>query len=167
MPGVPGAGGPVPKRSSQRRRTNSPEPESVPVDGGSVEQPAAEESWHPAASAWYESLARSGQAIFYEPSDWATAYLIAESMSRELKPQVVGMSVGFDEQGRQTSEPVIATVPMKGASLGAYLKAMTALLVTEGDRRRASLELERNPNATEGDPPEVARMDDWRSRALG
>lgn len=129
--------GPVPKRSEQRRRRNEPE---IPIDtapaAADVTIPAAAEDWHPIATMWFESLGTSGQRVFYEPSDWAVAYLIAESISRDLKPQVVGITP-------ESGEPVFAIIPMKGASLAAYLKAMTALLVTEGDRRRASVELQK------------------------
>jgi hypothetical protein len=96
----------------------------------------ADEHWHPVATQWYESLNLSGQRIYYQPSDWATAYLLAESISRDLKPQVVGIHP-------ETGEAVMAVIPLKGASLGAYLKGFTALMVTEGDRRRLQIELER------------------------
>lgn len=96
----------------------------------------AEENWHPVAKQWYESLALSGQKIYYQPSDWAIAYLLAESLSRDFKPQFVGMN-------EESGEPVFEKIPLKGASLGAYLKGFTALLATEGDRRRMQIELER------------------------
>ena len=51
---------------------------------------------HPAARRWFESLAESGQSAFYEPSDWATAYVLAETMSRELRPRVVGVTKDGD-----------------------------------------------------------------------
>ena len=161
---VMGERGPVPKRSSQRRRRNKDsEPEQVEtVPSGVAEQPPADEDWHPVARAWYEALARSGQSAFYEASDWATAVLVAENMSRELKPQVVGMKT--DENGAQT-EPAFAIVPMKGAALAAYLKAMTALLVTEGDRRRAGVELQRAGAKPAAD--EVPNLDDYRRRLAG
>jgi antitoxin (DNA-binding transcriptional repressor) of toxin-antitoxin stability system len=123
--------------------------------------PPADDRWHAVARAWYESLSRSGQRVYYEASDWATAYLLAESMSRDLKPQVVGIT----EEG----EPVRAVIPLKGASLAAYLKGFTTLLVTEGDRRRARVELERadDDEAPAEDDPEVASLDEYRSRLSG
>lgn len=158
MPGVKGAGGAVPKRSDQRRRRNKqPEPDRAPAREVTVPEPG--EKWHSIAVSWFESLKVSGQSVFYEQSDWATAYLLAESISRDLKPQVVGVN---DETG----EPVLATIPMKGASLAAYLKAMSVLLVTEGDRRRAGVELERG-GAVEPDRSEVAELDDYRRRLAG
>lgn len=159
-----GERGPVPKRSTQRRRRNKDsEPEKVETTSERAVVPPADEDWHPIARAWYESLARSGQSAFYEPSDWATAVMLAESMSRELKPQVVGMKT--DETGAQT-EPAFAIVPMKGASLSAYLKAMTALLVTEGDRRRAGVELQRVSVKADA-AADVPRLDDYRDRLAG
>src|SRR4051812_35929943 len=79
-----GSGGPVPKPQAQRRRRNQPK---VPVDtapaGASIGGvPASDDSWHPRAHEWYLSLARSGQARFYEPSDWAMAKLAADMMSK-------------------------------------------------------------------------------------
>lgn len=176
-----GERGPVPKRSDQRRRKNKTaaqkkaeaaaaaakagppkSPKKPPPAAGLAKPPAAKATWHPAAKAWYAALKNSGQSNFYEPSDWAVAYLIAESISRDLKPQVVGIN-------EQTGKPVMSTIPMKGASLSAYLKAMTSLLVTEGDRRRAGLELERAsliPDTGE-EPSDVADLDDYRARLGG
>lgn len=153
-----GTRGPTPKRSTQRRRTNKPAAPVVKAPGAiEVQVPAADRSWHVVARRWYESLALSGQSAFYEPSDWATARIIAESMSRELKPQFVGLT--------DDGEAQFATLPLKGASLAAYLKAMSALLVTEGDRRRASLELQRPAPAGEAAGTNaVSQLDEYRNR---
>jgi hypothetical protein len=133
-----GTRGPVGKRSEElRRRNKKPKPDKAggaDVDVAQIPEPL--DTWHAIAKQWYLSLEPSGQSEFYEPSDWAMAYLIAESISRDLKPQVVGIN-------EETGKPVKATIPLKGASLSAYLKAMTALLVSEGDRRRANIELQR------------------------
>ena len=117
-----GARGPVPKRSDQRRRQNK-NPEGIATVSAPgavhVEQPPADESWHEMARAWYESLAESGQARFYQPSDWQTARIWAEVLSRQLA-------------GGRVSAQMIA----------AWAGAATELLTTEGARRRARLELE-------------------------
>jgi hypothetical protein len=153
------ARGPVPKRSSERRRTNKP------VDGAkittapaakTVVAPVADDAWHKVALTWYDSLALSGQSRFYEPSDWATAFLIAESISRDLSPQVVGFT---EKEGAIT-----ATIPLKGASLSAYLKAMSSLLVTEGDRRRSRVELERGAVVDEDEAASVTALADFQSK---
>lgn len=115
----------------------------------------ADSDWHPVARAWYESLARSGQSAFYEPSDWATAQLLAESMSRELKPQYVGTT--------KSDDPIYASRPPTGAALAAWLKGMSVLLATEGDRRRLQVELQRRPDAEDDGPAGVAAVTDIRA----
>lgn len=139
--------GPVPKRSDQRRRRNKSDgPELVKARGGAApEMPPAEADWHPIAARWYTSLADSGQAQFYEASDWATAHYLAEAMSRNLN------------SGRFSAQ-----------LFAAVLSGMTDLLTTEGARRRARVELEREPAGE--DPREVARvtlMENYRKAAGG
>jgi hypothetical protein len=135
--------GPAPKRDAERRRRNKPDVATTTVDvagliSEDIEIPAVDEAWHPVARLWYESLARSGQAVFYEPSDWATAYVLAETLDRDLQPKPVVIT---DADGDQRVE--MHTMPLKGSSLTAILKGMTSLMVTEGDRRRLRIELER------------------------
>lgn len=128
--------GPVPKRSDERRRRNkSSRAEAVPVVGV-VEIPAAHEDWHPIARDWYVSLSLSGQAKFYEPSDWQQARLWAEVLSRQLDGRV--------------SAQMMAT----------WSAAATELLTTEGARRRARMEIERK--SVEAAPALVASLDDYR-----
>lgn len=140
--------GPVPKKDAERRRRNkSPESagslsaipaEVVNVDeilAGEVEIPVADENWHPIARQVYEAQVASGQVIWMEPSDWAMLYLMCESISRDLNPQVVGIT----EEG----EVVKDYIPLKGASLSSYLKGFEALMMAEGGRRRLRVELER------------------------
>jgi hypothetical protein len=144
--------GPIPKRDAERRRNNDPaggpttvvdisaivedDPDSLPFK---IKQPIPESAWesdpdwHEIAKIWFESLSSSGQAVFYEPSDWALARLTAESISRDLSEQVVGIT--------DSGEVVRDTIPLKGASLNAYLKAMGQLAVSEGERRRMRIEL--------------------------
>ena len=145
--------GPIPKASAERRRRNKESrPDTLRVTGR-VAVPEGDEDWHPVASRWYVALKESAQAQVYEPSDWATAYLIAESLSRDLNPQVVGVT--------DSGKVVTDVIPMKGASLSAYLRAMSVLMVTEGDRRRARYEIERS--AVEAVPATVSNLDDHRS----
>jgi hypothetical protein len=141
--GVPGRGGPPPKREDQRRRSNPPTkgPPQKAAAGERTPAPPASRAWHPIARRWYVSLAKSGQAQFYESSDWSLAYLITEALSRELH------------------EPA----PLKAATLMAWLKACTVLLATEGDRRRMALELEVQPATTE-EAASVPDINTWRTR---
>ncbi len=136
--------GPPPKRDAERRRRNpkTVETTTVLIDDlikEPVSIPEVPDGWHATAKHWFESLSRSGQAVFYEPSDWATALVLAETLSRELNPQFVAYV--DKETGETVAEWV--TMPIKGSSLAAILKGMTSLMVTEGDRRRLSIELER------------------------
>jgi hypothetical protein len=135
--------GPVPNRSDQRRRRN----QDVPIDhapaAAPFEREPASPEWHRVAQRWYDALAESGQAKFYEPSDWATAFYVAEAMSRNL-------------EGGRFSAQLFAAV----------MAASTSLLATEGDRRRLRLELERaKPGAVAVSEAEgVAQLDAYRNR---
>jgi len=148
MAGVKGRGGPPPKRNTQKHGHRSQAEKALVeqvVDPNDVVIPEAPDRWHEVARIWYDSLARSGQSVFYTSSDWATAYVLAESISRELKPQPVVVGSGAEA----TVE--MHNLPPKGAALGAWLKGMAALMTTEGERRRARLELERpRPGAEAG-----------------
>jgi len=153
-----GTRGPVPKRPEERRRTNEPEIPIVKVDIATlvkqeVEVPAADEAWHPVARMWYDSLARSGQATFFEPSDWATAYVLAENLSRDLNEQPMLVGKGDDAHIEFHAKP------LAGASLAAFLKGATALLATEGDRRRVSVMLEGRAPGPEGGAKVVSIQD--------
>lgn len=111
------------------------------VDPNDVVIPPADDGWHKVARLWYDSLGQSGQSQFYTSSDWATAYALAESMSREFKPQPMLIGKGDDARWEMVE------LPPKGASLAAWLKGMAALMTTEGERRRARLELEKPKSA--------------------
>lgn len=119
--------GPPPKRSDQRRRRNKPDenqPTLTVVEGGSprktIKAPRVSPSWHPLMKDWFRSLKESGQAVFYEPSDWQTARLLAEVMSQALN----------------SGEPV------KASTLGEFNRGAAALMTTEGERRRLRVELQ-------------------------
>ncbi len=91
---------------------------------GVVEAPKPNSKRHPVAKRCFTSLGESGHAVFYEPADWATAYGVAESMSREFKPQPI--AVGSGENARVE----MLHMPPKAAAVAAWLKAATALLAT-------------------------------------
>lgn len=118
-------GGPIPKRSEERRRANKDVvPVEQPKSGTRLPspQPEADPTWHPIAIRWWDALGESGQAIFYEPSDWAQAYFIAEAMT----------SCCSVPRGRMSSEM------FKGV-----ITATSSLMTTEGERRRLRIELKR------------------------
>lgn len=165
--------GPIPERSEARRRRNKPAPdvEVEIVDLNSlimrpVEIPVANEDWHPAVRMLWDSIPASGQAIHYEPTDWSIAYVICESLSRELLPQFVGMRNVFNtEAGEMETRPEFQTIPIKGGNLSSILKAFHVLMMTEGDRRRLRLELQRQ-GADEGKPAPVVPIRQAKANLL-
>lgn len=140
-----GTRGPIGKRSEELMGHRSKEQQdSVTKAPGApvVEVPTADASWHPIATSWYKALGESGQSRFYEPSDWAAAYYIAEVMTRNLE-----------------SEKFSAVL------FSSIWSAMNDLLTTEGDRRRVRMELQRpQQNA---DSVGVTVLDDYRSTLEG
>lgn len=107
-------------------------------------------AWHPAAREWYESLAVSAQSSMYEPSDWATAKVLASILSKAM----VLLDAG--ERGAGTL--------VERWQIGA-----TELLTTEGARRRARVELERAADSDGGEEAAgvVSELDSYRRRRSG
>ena len=150
--------GPVPKRSEERRRRNarteagaSTEVEKLEAPG-SVDAPEPDEDWHPIALGLYRSVEDSAFRRFYEPSDWMVLFLTCESLSRDLGEQFVGVN-------EATGEVLKDTIPLKGASLTAYSRVFASLLLTDGERRRLRLEIDRRDavEALEKALPEVVK----------
>jgi len=140
-----GTRGPIPERSEARRRRNKDDgPALVKADSGPPadlpELPEPDPLWHPIAADWYLSLRESGQAAFYQPSDWAVARYAADLMSKVL----------LSERGPN------------GQLVAALNSVMSSLLTTEGDRRRARMELERKPAARQA-PAGVTAIADYRA----
>lgn len=141
-----GARGPISKRSEERMGHRSKDekesitkaPSGPPT--GLPELPEPSELWHPIATDWYLSLRDSGQAAFYQPSDWAMARYAAELMSRGLN----------------------SDRPPNGQYVAALNSVMASLLTTEGDRRRVRIELER-PRTGSETSAKVTALDDYRT----
>jgi len=130
--------GPVPKRSDQRRRRNKSHVEKAVADGLNRAPELVGDHSEVAVRFW-EALGRSGQAQFFQPSDWAQAELVV---------------LAIDEFVRKPTALMFQAVT----------SAMSNLLVTEGDRRRLRLELEREPSGSEEDADGVTWIDDARNR---
>ena len=136
-----GTRGPVPKRSDQRQRRNKEsEPITVTVVGEVPEAPAPDPGWHPIAHQYWDAFHASGQTRFWEPSDWALAYDLMEEITR------------YKEAGRRSSQ--------MRAAIDA---GMARLMVSEADRRRVRLELQRDGDDQAAmAPAEVTRLDEYR-----
>ncbi|MFE0353592.1 hypothetical protein ACFYY9_26480 [Streptomyces nigra] len=144
-----GVTGPIPKRSEERRRRNKDDgPELVQAPSAPPAElpdlPEPDPNWHEIATDWYLSLRESGQAAFYQPSDWAVARYAAELMSRGLS----------------------SDRPPNGQYVAALNSVMTSLLTTEGDRRRARIELERKKPVQQA-PASVTAIADYRASIGG
>lgn len=134
-----GSRGPAPKHSSERRRRNADsQPQQVQMSGP-VKAPPCPKHIHARMRRWYNSLKRSGQAKFYEPSDWETALFICEAGTRLL------------EANKFSSEL------FKGV-----FAAMESMLSTEQERRRARIEVNRILEDEEM-PEGVTAIDEYRA----
>lgn len=121
MPGKPGKSGPAPKRSEERIRRNKEEPIDKVDMIGEVEVPELGiPNAHPIIVDFYESLKESGQSKYYEPSDWQFARYTMHFANRLI------------QSGKPSSQ-----------MLAAVNNALQDLLVSEGQRRRVRLEVER------------------------
>jgi len=144
-----GHSGPPPKPEARRRNKRAVETLTIDFEKMStdtVEVPAPNESWAGPAYDLYMALTESFVARIYEPSDWMTAWMLCEDYSRELKPRKV--QVGLDGNG----EPILVEMemPMPGAKMTAILKGLSALIATEGDRRRLLIDVKRNGQLQHG-----------------
>ena len=120
-------------------------------------------NWHPAAQAVWKSAVESGQKVFWEPSDWAMLALICSQISQEYRDDLIVEKVKvayFDDEREtfvQTEELVREARPLPVGKLSAILKGLGSLGMTEMDRRRMSIELERHGKAPAQATPEEVR----------
>jgi hypothetical protein len=131
-------------RSKDEKDSITKAPSGAPADLPDLPDPSP--LWDPIATDWYLSLRKSGQAAFYQPSDWAVARYAAELMSRVLD---------CSERGPN------------GQLVAALNSVMSSLLTTEGDRRRARMELERQKPGTPQASASVTAIADYRSSIGG
>jgi hypothetical protein len=115
--------GPVPKRSEERIRRNiDPTPiDKVQAYGAVVQPPLAIDNPHPLVIDFYHSLGESAQSKYFEPSDWQYARIVCDYLNQELR---------FG--GKRSAQMLAAINSM-----------LVDLLVTEGQRRRVRMEVER------------------------
>lgn len=152
------ASGPIPKRSDTRIRRNEPGSENTTGVIGVTKGEArggkpypVPSAWHPVAKKWYRSLSQSGMAEYFEQSDWAHAYVIANELSVYL--------TGGEWIDPETGE---TRYKRNGMILSALLNSMASLGTTEGERRRMRIELEK-PKPKEV-PASVTALDNYRAK---
>jgi hypothetical protein len=132
----------MPKRSDQLIRRNKQDipVEKLEVFGAVVAPPLGITDPHPIIREMYISLKESGQARYYEPSDWQYARFVMH----------------FADQLIKSARP-------SGQMLATVQTMMSNLLMTEGDRRRVRLEVERTTDSG-GEVLQVADL--FRQRLL-
>lgn len=136
--------GPVPNRSEDLARPRERRGGDVtPVTKGvarEVKIPNASRDWHPIARKLWDSLKTSGQADFYQNSDWALAYSLCDDLSY------------YKKSGKRSAQ-----------MLQTIYSTMSNLLVTEADRRRVRIELDQ-PEEGQTDEASVAVLDDYKQK---
>lgn len=129
-----GTRGPVGKRSDQKVRRNKTGEDGIATDKiemvGPVDVPKLDLNFppHPLVQSLWESLPDSGQTRYWEPSDWQYARVALYALDDLLTKSPKGISA------------------MKLTAVDGMLKS---LLLTEGERRRVKIEVERNQNEAE------------------
>src|SRR5690349_4262889 len=122
--------GPVPNRSEDlarpRSRRGGDQKDVTKGAARKVVVPHADPDWHPISRKLWEGLKSSGQADFYQNSDWAIAYSLMDDLSH------------YKKSGKRS-----------GQMLQVIMTSLERLLVTEADRRRARIELEAPEPETE------------------
>jgi hypothetical protein len=140
MPGSPGRATHVPKRSDQRRRRNASNAvETVAMEGAVTVPELSLSDAHPLAIDMYESLKQSGQARYFEPTDWQRARLMCEMVSRMLGAERLNANL-----------------------YSAIQQDMNELLFTEAERRRVRMEVERGGVDTSEQDARAALMSEYR-----
>lgn len=150
-----GERGPAPRREAEVRRTNNKgkAEKSGPAELEALDfavdlspaWPEPAEDWHPMARMLWDSLETDPARKWMTSADIAATYVVLESLSRDLSPQVVGVT--------EDGQVVRATVPMKGANQTSFLKHLASIGVTEAARLRLAKEitLHQVPTIVDGD----------------
>lgn len=134
-----GTRGPIGKRSEERRRRNKVGDEARVPSTHPVRIPSLPAGTRKEARAWYRALRVSGQSQFYEQGDWEFAKAMALLYHSMLED-------GFTASAVKT-----------------WIDGCDRLLVTEGARRRARVELVREPEESKEDP-RVTKLEGYRER---
>ena len=150
-----GSRGPIPKRDEERVRRNLPDAPTATVTAiGSVKIPemgdlSHQGETHHLVEDLYESMKKSATAQFYEATDWAFARITLYALNQEL--------IAAQHNGK----------PVGAMKLTAIHQMLSALMLTEGDRRRARIEIERAPSDNWATVLDVTAMLRQRLQASG
>jgi hypothetical protein len=132
--------GPIPKRDEMKAGHNA-KSESEEIDRpkmtGRVVRPDLRKFpgmiTQTLTKGFWESLSESGQSQYYEPSDWMTALTALHLLDKQLA------------SGERVSPTMVAAI----------WQMLTSIAVTEGERRRLRIEVERVTAGEDGDGAKV------------
>jgi hypothetical protein len=132
--------GPMRNRSDDlSRERDAKRGDRMPISKGTLrpvtDVPGPDPDWHPIAQELYLSAAESGQSDFYQKSDWMLWFSLCEDLSY------------YKTMGKRS-----------GQMLQTIYSTMTELLVSEGARRKVSIELH-EPEPEEDDAAVLALAD--------
>lgn len=137
-----GARGPIPKRDAERRRRNKPErPTDTLVAVGRVKPPPCPRGLGSEGRRYYRAALASPMVDYWQTTDYQRLRLLAIAWDRLLSSSRI-------------SAHLLATI----------FQGETALGLTEGDRRRMRIEIERSPDVA---PADVTEMDEYRRARQG
>jgi hypothetical protein len=130
-----GIKGPIPQRTDQTVRRNKHDLDLSKITAiGTVEIPDLDlDNAHPIVEDLYRSMQTSAQSKYFEDSDWQVARFTMMVLNDYLRET--------DANGNRK--------PISAMKLSAIGQLMTSLLLTEGDRRRVRIEVERTQAAGE------------------
>lgn len=136
--------GPPPNRSTDLSRArDANRGDKPPITKGKAREVVIprvkEDEWHPIAKRIWDAAKTSGQADYYQNSDYAILYSLCEDLSH------------YKRSGKRS-----------GQMLATIMSALTSLLLTEGDRRQARLELE--SEADEEQDAAVTAIGDYKAQ---
>lgn len=121
-----GVRGPIPKRSDEGHPKTIAKKNRAGIDhvdalkASDVAVPDPDPDWHSIARMLWDATKESAFTRFYEPSDWAVLYFTCENLSH------------FCNSERRSP-----------TAMAAINQMLTSLLLTEGDRRRVQIEIQR------------------------
>ncbi|WP_165218196.1 hypothetical protein [Schaalia sp. ZJ1691] len=143
-----------------------------------VDPPRAKADWHPTAKRLYASFGESGQVEWWQQSDWLLAFSLMEDLSwwkrtEELAVRSRKVREGWDSvaagltpdereaEGWSRERPKVSQFasPQK---MQVIYQMLGSLLITEADRRKAHIELEREVEVVES--PVAVQMADYRRK---
>ena len=134
--------GPIPRQEATlarpRERKGSNQQATTKGERRDVLWPPVPSEWGSLARGLYEGARDSGQADFYQQSDVAYLMFVLEETNRYMEP--------YGTRPHPETGEMVAVYPKRSGQLFQALhSSMQSLLLTEGERRRARIELMERP----------------------